>query len=198
MTYILDLVYSWSFFIGSVCGLIGYRTYCWQKVRWQNRHHPLPNGRMRHVDQLSRVWLAGLAVTLSLGYVLLTAQKTHDQTIGLTKDVARCWSESYKATAAQINLNAQNDTISRQQQQIQREFDRDTVDWISHLLAPPGDLAGMQPSDPARQAYGIQISQVYFAQINDLGREFDNLVDQRKKLDKQREENPLPETTCGK
>jgi hypothetical protein len=135
---------------------------------------------------------------LVLGYILLTAQEAQTQAVAVAKDAARCWSEAYKSTKAQIDLNAENDKITRQQQSLQRDYDRDTSNWLKDLVAPPGDLAVQDTNSPARQLYGLQRSAEYQAQIDDLGRQFDDLVNQRVQLDQRRAQHPLPETTCGK
>lgn len=198
MIKILDTVYSLPFFLGAVVGTIFWTIYCHQKAHWQDKHYPLPDGRRRYVNHISRVWLAAMALTLSLGYILLTAQKTHDQTLQLAKNVAECWAESYQAAKANIDLNAQNDIISRQQQELQRDYDRATSDWLKLLVNPPGELANQPTNSPARQQWGLQITAQYQTKLNDLGTEYDDLVNQRKTLDNERAARPLPETKCGK
>jgi hypothetical protein len=198
MTYVLSQVYSLPFFSGAVVGFTCQRIYCAQKARWQDRHHPLPDGTKRSPEHISRIWIAGLAAVLSLGYVLLTTNKTHDETLDLTRDVARCWQESYQATRAQIKINAENDVISRQQQGLQREFDRATSDWLKSLIAPPGDLAEQDTNSPARKAWGLEVTGQYQGKLNELGARSDELVDRRNDLDSERAKHPLREVTCGK
>lgn len=198
MTYALDTLYSWPFWIGAVCGLVTWKLYCRQKARWLDRHYPLPGGEKHYVSHINRLWIAGLAMGLSIGYILLTAQKTHDQTVGLAHSVAHCWTESFQSTKAQIDLNAQNDGISRQQQNLQREYDRATSEWLKALVNPPGDLVDEDTNSPARKAWGLEATANYQLKLNDLGTQFDNLVNQRKTLDAERAQHPLPESTCGK
>lgn len=198
MMSILNTIYSLPFFLGALNGSVLWMLYCRSKVRWQNKYHPLPDGQLHYTNHVSRVWLAGLIAVLGLGYVLLTAQKTHDDTVGLTRDVARCWQESYQATRAQIKLNADNDLISRTQQSLQRKFDVDTSNWLKDLINPPGGLANQSTDSPARQAFGLQRTAEYQGQLDDLGAQFDDQVAQRNLLDVQRSQNKLPEVTCGK
>jgi hypothetical protein len=174
------------------------RVYWHQQRNWLDQHHPLPNGERHDGRHISRIWIAGLAAVLSLGYVLLTAQKTQDQTIALTRSVARCWQESYESTRTQIRINRENDLISRQQQGLQRDYDRATADWLKALVNPPGDLANQPTNSPARQAWGLDITGQYQAQLNALGAKSDQLVNQRNELDVERAQHPLPEATCGK
>lgn len=198
MMTILNTIYSLPYFLGAISGTVLWMLYCRSKVRWQNKYHPLPDGQLHYANHISRVWIAGLIAAVGLGYVLLTAQKTHDQTIDLTRNVARCWQESYQSTKAQIDLNAQNDLISRTQQNLQRQFDVATAGWVKDLIAPPGDLAAEPTTSPARQAYGLQRTSQYQDKLDDLGAQFDDQVRQRAALDVERSKHPLPETTCGK
>jgi hypothetical protein len=198
MIHILSYVYSLPFFIGAVCGLTLQRLYCKQKRVWLDRHHPLPDGGKRAAEHLSRVWIAAVAAVLSLGYVLLTAQATHDETIALTRKVAQCWQQSYLATRAQIKLNAENDIISREQQGLQRDYDRASSEWLKSIVNPPGDLGSKPSNDPERQAWGLEVTAQYQAKLNELGSKSDDLVNQRNALDGERAKHPLPEVTCGK
>lgn len=196
MTYILDYIYSWSFLIGALAGLPIWIAYCKQKARYLDIHQP--EDAPHQIAKLNKYWAAGLALALSLGWILLSANKTHDQTVGLAKDVTRCWTESYAQAKAQIDLNSQNDGISRQQQALQRNYDRATSDWLKDLVAPPGDLANQDTQAPARKEYALQRTAVYQEKLNELGRQSDDLVNQRKVLDDKRAQHPLPEPTCGK
>jgi hypothetical protein len=199
MTSVLHTyVYSGPPAVGALVALIVWHIYCHQKARWEDRHHPLSDGQKHYVAHMNRVWVSGVVGVLVIGYVLLTAQEAQDQAVAVAKDAARCWSEAYRSTKAQIDLNAQNDKISRQQQQLQRDYDRDTSDWLKDLVAPPGELAAQDTNSPARQLYGLQRTAVYQSQIDDLGRQFDTLVAQRVKLDEERQAHPLPSVTCGK
>lgn len=196
--HVLGMIYSWPFWIGSAITAVLWKIYCWQRAHWLDRHYPLPAGRRHYVAQIDRVWLAGLVLALSLGYILLTAQKTQDQTIALTKRVGACWAESYQSTKAQITLNAQNDLITRQQQGLQRDYDRATSDWLKDLIRPPGPLANEETTSPARQQWGIEVTIRYQERLNQLGARYDELVVQRQHLDTERNAHPLPEVTCGK
>lgn len=198
MMSVLQTIYSVPFWFGAGAGIILWILYCRAKARYEDRRHPLPDGRRHYPNTISKVWVAGLAAVLSIGYVLLTAQNTQDQTIRLTKQVAKCWQESYQATRAQIRINTENDVISRRQMDLQREYDRDTSEFWKNLVAPPGDLAREDVNSPARQAWGLRLSIKYQAEIDRLGTQFDDLVNQRAALDVERKQHPLPETTCGK
>lgn len=198
MIHILQVVYSLPFLVGAIAGSVLWKLYCRQKARVLDRRYPLPDGARHYAAHMSRVWVAGLIAVGGLGYVLLTAQTTQDQTLRLTHNVARCWKESYDAAKAQIEINGENDGISRKQQNLQRDYDRATSEWLKALVNPPGDLADESTNSPARQAYGLQLTAQYQAAINRMGAQFDALVNERAALDAKRQAHPLPETSCGK
>lgn len=196
--YILEQIYSWRFLIGAVCGAGLWMLYCHQKARYLDRHYPLPDGKRHAIARMSRQWIAGLCAVLSLGYVLLATDKAQNTTSRLNAEVTRCWTETYQQIKTQVQINAENDTIVRKQEELQREYDRATSDWLKALIQPPGDLANLPTTDARRQQYGIDITARYQLRLNNLGAQADELTAQRDGLDKQRAEHPLPEARCGK
>lgn len=199
ITKILEQIYTWTFFFGAILGGGLWRTYCHQKARYLDIHDPLPGGAKHHVQRLSRVWIAGLVMVFSVGYVLNTAQKTHDQTLQLQADVNRCWGETYQNIKANVEVNAQNDQITRQQIQLQRDYNQAAYDWLKLLLAPPDpELAAKDPNGPERRAWGITVSIEYQEKVNQINKGMNDLINQRIALDKKREANKLPELTCGR
>jgi hypothetical protein len=198
MLRVLGTVYSLPFFLGALAGTILWLLYCRAKARYLDRHEPLPDRARHNVARMSRQWLAGLCMVLSLGYVLLATARAEEHTTRLNEDVTRCWQETYQQIRAQVLINSQNDRVTREQQNLQREYDKDTSNWLKKLVNPPGDLANKLTTDPERQRYGIRVSLEYQAQLDDLGRRFDALVAQREELDKERAQHPLPEERCGK
>jgi hypothetical protein len=195
---ILEDIYSWPFFFGALAGSILWKLYCRTKAHYEDVHHPLPNGQRHTQARMSRVWLAGLSAALSLGYVLLITGHIEERTATLNRNVTTCWHETYLQLKAQVEINAENDGISRQQQAIQREYDEDTAAWLKDLVNPPNGLAEQPTNSPERQAYNLSRTLEYQANLDDLGHQFDDLVNQRKVLDKQRAAHPLPEAKCGR
>lgn len=198
MIKVLDTVYSLPFFCGALTGTVLWLLYCRAKARYLDRHNPLPDGHRHAVARMSRQWLAGLCAVLSLGYVLLSTEHAEMHTARLNQQVTQCWSETYHQIKAQVEINAQNDAVTREQQQLQREYDEDTSTWLKTLVNPPAELANLSPNSPERQAWGIKITTEYQTRLDDLGRQFDDLVARRANLDKERATHPLPEARCGK
>ena len=199
MTYILEhYIYTAPFFIGSFIVLGLWPIYCRQRARYLDIHEPFPDGSKHQLAKLNRVWIGGVVLVLSFGYILMSAQRAENHTVHLANNVTRCWHEQYKAAKAQIDLNADNDKISRAQQALQRKFDIATSDWIKDLVVPPGDLVNQPTDSPARRDYGLKRTGEYQDTLNVLGAQSDDLVNQRKALDDERAKHPLPEPTCGK
>lgn len=176
-------------------GCLTWRSYCWLKNRYLDKVDP---EHAPHRGALKMVVIAWGILFSGIFYIGVQTQNAHDQTVKLSDNVTRCWSETYQQVRAQVELNAQNDAVSRAQQALQREYDEDTAVWIKELIAPPGDLATQPTNSPERQAYGIKVSEQYQAQLDDLGRRFDQQVAQRKALDAKRAAHPLPEARCGR
>jgi hypothetical protein len=198
MLHVLETVYSVPFFWGALVGTLVWKLYCHAKARLLDRRDPLPGGHRHAIARMSRQWVAGLCMALTIGWVLLATARTEERTARLNQDVTRCWQETYQQIRAQVMLNAQNDGVSRKQQQLQREYDEDTSNWLKSLVSPPGDLATQSTNSPDRQAWGVKVSIEYQAKLDDLGRRFDALVQQRVALDNERAQHPLPEARCGK
>lgn len=196
--YVLENVYSWPFLLGALVGAGLWILYCRQKARYLDRNQPLPHGQRHAVARMSRQWLAGLCAVLSLGYVLLATDKAETNTERLNRQVSNCWSETYQQIKTQERINGENDSIVRQQLELQRDYDRATSDWLKALVNPPGNLASLPTTDPVRQQYGIDITARYQVRLNELGAKADDLRAKRDDLDRQRAANPLPEARCGK
>jgi hypothetical protein len=198
LLYVLETVYSGPFLVGAVCGAGLWMLYCRQKARYLDKYDPLPDGKRHAISRMSRQWIAGLCAAMSLGYVLLATDRAERNTARLNAEVTACWTETYQQIRTQVRINAENDTIIRKQQELQRDYDRATSDWLKALIQPPGNLANLPTTDPRRQQYGIDITGRYQLRLNDLGAQADDLTAQRDRLDKEREAHPLPEARCGK
>jgi hypothetical protein len=198
MLHVLAMIYSAPFYWGALVGTVVWKLYCHSKARLEDRHHPLPSGKKHAVARMSRVWVAGLCAVWCLGYVLLSTGRTEEHTVELNAAVNRCWSETYQQMKAQVEINTQNENITRQHQQLQRDYDEYTASWLKQLVNPPGDMAGQPTNSPERQDWGLKITAQYQAQLDDLGRQFDALVEQRRALDAERARHPLPEERCGR
>jgi hypothetical protein len=191
LTSLFSLVGVLDFGIGFMLRAL----YCRLKNKMLDRWYPEDAPHRSVMKMVVVAW--GIAI-IGIFYTGVQTQHTHDQTLALANNVSRCWAESYTQTSAQIDLNAQNDKISRQQQALQREYDRATSFWIKSLIAPPGELADQDTNSPDRKAWDLQVTAEYQDTLNDLGAQSDALVDQRKALDDARAKHPLPEATCGK
>jgi hypothetical protein len=198
MLNILDMIYSRPFFWGALAGTVLWKLYCHSKARLQDRHDQLPDGKHHAVARMSRQWVAGLCMALSLGYVLLATGRAEERTTRLNQEVTRCWQETYLQIRSQVLNNAENDKVSRGQQALQREYDKATSLLVEQLVSPPSEISPLGYNDPVRVAWKLKVTDDYQARIDELGRQFDAFVQQRVDLDKQREMHPLPEARCGR
>lgn len=196
--YVLENIYSAPFLIGAACGAVLWMLYCRQKAHYLDRHDPRPDGKRHAIARMSRLWIAGLCAVGSLGYVLLSTDRAEHNTTRLDAEVTACWTETYQQIKTQVQINGENDAIVRKQEELQRDYDRATSDWLKALIQPPGNLASLPTTDPIRQQYGIDITARYQLRLNELGAQADDLTAQRDGLDRQRAEHPLPEARCGK
>lgn len=62
--------------------------------------------------------------------------------------------------------------------------------WLFNLLNPPADIKDLPQDDPARREWGIKLTNEYLAKVDAIGRE-------RAANEAIRQQNPLPEPTCG-
>ena len=198
MLKILETIYSLPFLYGALAGTVLWLLYCRAKARFLDQREPLPGGQQHSVARMSRQWLAGLCALLSLGYVLLVTEKTELHTAKLNADVARCWTETYQQIKANVLINAENEQITRQFLDLQRQYDEDTSNWLKSLVSPPGDLVNQPTNSPERQAWGLKVSIAYQVRLDDLGRQFDVLAARRAELEHERAEHQLPEARCGR
>lgn len=195
MLRLLDLIYSLPFFLGAVTGTVLWKLWCRTRARYEDRHHPLPDGGKHIIRRISRVWIAGLCSTLSLGYVVLVMGHLETNAQQLTSTVVRCWAANYTATKSQIDINAQNDAITRKQIRLQRRYDVDTSRWLAKLIEQLGKPTPEGVVNPEEIADATAVHQ---AVTDQLGADFDVLVQQRDELDKERANHPLPDSECGR
>lgn len=181
--------------IAFLAGVVARRAWCVARNKYLDRVDP---ANAPHKDSAKVIVLAWGITLLAIIYIGVQTQATYTTTVKLTRDVARCWTESYQSTKAQIDINQQNDVTTREQQELQRQYDRATSDWLKLLVNPPGPLADQPTTSPDRQKWGLEITAEYQAKLDDLGAKFDALVKRRAQLDRDRAAHPLPETTCGK
>lgn len=191
----LEFVYSLPFVIGAVVGYCGQRCYAHVRAWWLDRRDPLPGGRHRATPPVAPTWIAGLLAATMLGYVLLTAERTHEQGERLTSDVTRCWAEAYQAAKARAELNDEDAALAREIAVHRDELSQTNADWIGRLLNAPPNVGD---SVERRQQYMFDVTKVYFEQYGRIVAQIKDVEGRQAQLAEQRRTHPLPEMTCGK
>lgn len=115
------------------------------------------------------------AAPLAAGIVLNVALQTQQN--------ADCVREFQQVLRARSEITTQNDDVSQKQRML-------VYGWIHNLIFPPPDIAGLDPQDPRRQKYGLELTQA-------TDREFADLIKLQDEYDRQRAQHTLPPATCG-
>lgn len=98
-------------------------------------------------------------------------------------EVRDCQREFNSALQARVKITSENDELSQTQRRI-------VFNWIHDLIFPPEPYAGMDPNDPRRQQFGIALT-------IKTEHEFQASLNRQDELQKQRDQHPLPDPTCG-
>ncbi|AGU92036.1 hypothetical protein BANE1_18 [Mycobacterium phage Bane1] len=197
MTPVLELIYSFPFVTGLLVGIAAQRVYAHAMCRYENTRHPLPGGRKHHVAGINRMWLAGLVLLATLGYVLLQTGQTEAKYRGLARDVAHCQTEFNAALRARSNITAENDELSVKQRDLLTQLDEAAGVLVNRQLNPPSAIAALPMDDPRRLAWNEDVTRVYYERTQKLREQIGELRRQQNDLLEDRRRHPLPEPTCG-
>ncbi|ACF05018.1 hypothetical protein Nigel_15 [Mycobacterium phage Nigel] len=197
MTPVLELIYSFPFVTGLLVGIAAQRVYAHAMCRYENAHHPLPGGRQHHVQGINRMWLAGLVLLATLGYVLLQTGQTEAKYRGLARDVAQCQTEFNAALKARSAIASENDEISFKQRGILAQLDEAAGVLVNRQLNPPSAIAALPTNDPRRLAWNEDVTRVYYERTQGLRDDIAELRKREAQLQDERRKHPLPEPTCG-
>ena len=198
MTPVLEIIYSAPFLVGLLVGVIAERSYSHARARWMDKHHPLGGRKHHHVAPISPMWIAGLVLAATLGYVLLQANNTEDRYRRLANDMATCQREFNTALAAQAAVMDEDNKLSRDQRKLLAERSQLESEWIEHLIEPPPDIAKLSDVDPRRIAWAADVTRIYFSHAAALDKQIDQVSEQQVVMDNERRDHPLPDPTCGR
>lgn len=193
---VLELVYSFPFAAGLVAGVVGQRVYCHLVALYADRVHPLPNGKHRRVGAISRQWVGGLIAVLCVGYVLFQSQQTHDQTVALSQATRACQADLIRSIERGRSISAENDKLSVEQRDLLALLDEAGGIWINRLINPPEAIAKLEPDDPRRQAWGIDVTRVYYERATKLRERVNQIRVEQFRLAEERLRNELPPPNC--
>ena len=198
MIAVLEIIYSTPFIVGLLVGVIAERSYSHARARWLDKRYPL-SGRQHHlVAPISSMWIAGLVLTATLGYVLLQTNITETRYLRLVGDMEWCQHEFNSALAAQAAVMDEDNKLSRDQRKLLAERSQLESEWIEHLIEPPPDIAKLSDIDPRRIAWAADVTRIYFSHAAALDKQIDQVSEQHVIMDTERRNHPLPDPTCGR
>lgn len=197
MTPVLELIYSFPFATGLLVGVAAQRVYSHAVVKYQDAHHPLPSGRRRYVPGISRVWLAGLLLLATLGYVLLQTGQTEAKYRGLARNMYDCQREFNQALKDRSRTTTENDRISMEQRDLFTALDDAAGTLVNRQLNPPPEIAALPMDSARRLAWNEDVARVYYERTMKVRGQIAALRDEQTRLQQERAAHPLPEPTCG-
>jgi hypothetical protein len=194
MLAFLNTIYSVPFITGLLFGLLGERLLEQIRARYEDRHHPYKDGHHHRVGGLSRIWVAGLITALVIGYVIMLAQKTNDDTLRLSRHITRCNAQIYDAIKDRSLINAEDIQLEHDHDNLTDQLDAAQSEWLHRLLNPPADA---KTDLGARDKWIASITNDYIEKATDL-REKIVLVETREdQIATDRRNHPLPDMDCG-
>lgn len=197
MNAVLSIVWSLPFIIGMVVGIVGQRLYCRAKARWEDKHHPLPDGRHHVPPPINRVWIGGLIAAGCVAYVLSQAEQTHDDTVALSERTSQCQADLIASIDRGRDISAQNDALSIEQRDLLAKSLDAGSEWVQRLLVLPPELADLDRTDPRVTQYGLDVTRAYYDRIGRYRARINEISDEQNKLAEERAQNNLPSPRCG-
>lgn len=197
MSNALAVVYSLPFVAGAVAGAGLMKLYQWHHCRHLDKLHPLPGGRKRRVPGISQQWWGGLVAIAVLGYVLLQVNQTEASYKKLAARIEACQTGLASAINVRADISTQNDALSVQQRDLLTELDDASGTWINRLINPPPDIAALDLNDPRRQAWGFDVTRVYYERATKLRQRISEIREEQSQLAEERNRRPMPAPSCN-
>ena len=195
MLHFLNIIYNWSTLVGAIVGFTLQRLECRARAKWDDKHHPLPGGEKHAVPGISHTWIAGLAFVLSIGYILLSAEKARDYSVRLNAEMAICWNENYNIAKKRAEINDKDAALANELSGYRDELEQARTDYTVALTTAPPFIS--KDAD-RRVQYLYDITKVYAAQQSRIMTKIKDVENRKKQLDQDRRDHPLPEATCGR
>ncbi|AYD82014.1 membrane protein [Mycobacterium phage Saguaro] len=198
MSNVLSIVWSLPFLIGMVVGIVGQRLYYHLRARHEDKVNPLPDGRKRRVGGISSVWTGGMVAAFVLVYVLAQSQQTHDETVALAERTHQCQADLIASIERSRAISRENDELSMRQRDLLAELEELQAVWLGRIVNPePPEIAALDPNDPRRQSWAIDVTRVYQERSRTLRDEVASITERQAQLAKERAANELPGPRCG-
>ncbi|UXE04392.1 membrane protein [Mycobacterium phage Funsized] len=197
MSNAINILWSLPFGIGLIAGAVAMRLYLHLKCRWQNKHHPNPDGTPHKVPPLARQWLGGLIAVAVVVYVLAQGQQTHDRGVALTERFGRCTSDLIVAIDSRGSISAGRDDLSEEQRHIFGEILAATDRLINGVISPPPEIAATPPGSTQRAEWVQRVRADYDTAVNPLLARSAEIDNQVAALRMAREQSQLPSPRCN-
>lgn len=196
MLQFLEHIYSWPCAFGAIGGLAIQRLYRHMEAGYGNRHHPLPDGRKYRAAGINPVWIAGLVAALTVGYVLMSAERARVDSQTTALRVTACVLHIQDALSKRSDITGQDSELSNQVSDLRDQLDDAMATLMGRILNPPSDIAHLDPDDPRRVAWKQDAEYAYTDWAGKLRGRIATLTDKRAQLALDRAAHPIPPLDC--
>lgn len=160
VTQALSSIFTIDHLIYFVAGVVA--AWTWQTVKWSLRH--------KSVRINWRPLIIGMSIIV-LAYVTISTHRASE-----------CITEFNRVLHVRSGINDQDQAVSLDERKL-------IYNWIHTLIYPPTDIAKLDPLDPKRQQWALQLT----VNTDDA---FAKSLQQQADNERARAENPLPNPTC--
>lgn len=199
-------------YIGMIVGFVLRYCWCQIKVRWLDKHHPLPDGAHRERPIINR---SSIGMVLALGVVLFslisvsdTSQRTNTNAAEvkqLSADakaqsdaVAACEDKLAQAIADDRALSLENDALAAVERDLNSQAQSITDEWLSLVVNPPQQFFDLHTTDPRYQQWARGVNTQYQAKHQAIIDRQTAASAQRQAVVAKRTANPVPDPHCSK
>lgn len=199
-------LFSWSFAIGVVLGFVLSRAITFVQVCRADKRRHVEGQRKRALSDAFRIdmrHVAALAGVAFIGWSVFQTQANANESRRLGAEAAAfaertqaCQQDLIESVTGSRAVTTSNDALSLRERKLLAEGQVLVARWVGDLLAPPPDIADLDPNDPARQRYGLEVSRAFFNRLGEINREVDAI--HREQSDNERSRPALPDPDCGK
>lgn len=184
-------------------GFFGRLWYCRAKAKRLDKIEPLPGGAKHVPDSFNRVVVSIFVGVLMFGYLIMKAQGSEDRGVAaqqtadrVTAQLKSCVIEFQHALKIRSDMAGKDAELSNAISDLRSDLDYAQGEFMKQRLNPPANIVGLPETDPRRAQWREDITASF---ANWQARIRDKIavkVDERKKLTKDRADNPLPEFNC--
>lgn len=173
--------------------------HAWARYKnWERDGEPvLPKFRVPRLSRRATVWLAtGLVVAGSIGLGMQSYQ-TDRAVRDLTMQTQQCYRQFAEAIQARSAVSKADKVVYRNTRDALIANDEAMSTWLTTLLSPPPEIAALPQTDQRRRDFNVSVTQDFNTVMVNSKVIIGEARAQEAKSDKELEENPLPEPTCG-